>query len=78
MLGAHKLHFVTVGSTADKTPAFHDPPLIFNVETDPGETYPLNAKSAEYKLARTRLEAAAQAHEASVLPVLDHSKHSVA
>jgi len=70
--GAHKLHFVTkdsIGSLSDREAKFHDPPLIFNIETDPSENYPLASYSAEYEAVRPGLEKAAASHAASILPV---------
>jgi len=38
--GPHKLHYVT--KQWDTDPLFQDPPLIYQVENDPSETYPLD------------------------------------
>ncbi len=70
--GAYKLHRVTSNTTFGSRPnqgVFHDPPLIYNVEQDPGESYPLDPASAEYKAQRASIEAAMSAHEATLRPV---------
>jgi arylsulfatase A len=69
--GPYKLHWVTmdtIGPTAFK-PAFQTPPLLFHLEHDPSEAYPINASTAEYASARATIEAAADAHRQSVTPV---------
>ena len=69
--GAYKLHYVTMDSIGDqaRVAQFHEPPLIFQLENDPGESYPLDATSDEYKQANATLQAAAAAHRASIAPV---------
>ena len=58
--GAYKAHFWTMGSHCkpsyhdsdcwDKTPLrFQNPPLLFNVEEDPKERHPLDARHALYR-----------------------------
>jgi len=42
--GSFKVHYVTLSLYA-WDPIFHDPPLIYNVEIDPSEIYPLNASN---------------------------------
>ena len=69
--GAYKLHWVTMDSIGEHkfSPVFHNPPLIFQLEHDPSEAYPIAANSSEYVQARRMIEAAAATHKASVLPV---------
>ena len=66
--GAYKLHFVTEDSIGPRrfTPIFHDPPLIYNIEHDPSEAYPLAPSSDEYRRERARLETSAAKHEATI------------
>ena len=45
------------------------PPLIYQVENDPGETFPLDPTSDEYVRARGTIEAAVVVHKATVKPV---------
>jgi hypothetical protein len=65
--GAHKLHYVT--KQWDTEPVFQHPPLIYQVENDPGETFPLDPNSAEYLGARETIEAAVAKHKPTVTPV---------
>lgn len=66
--GAYKMHWVTMDSIGPQkfVPQFQDPPLIFQIENDPSEAYPLDAQSGEYRVARATIEAAASAHKASI------------
>lgn len=50
-------------------PRIHDPPLLFNVEQDVGEMYPLDTNSKEYKEAMEVITRAKKEHEATMLPV---------
>jgi hypothetical protein len=47
----------------------HSPPLVYHIEHDPGENFPLDPKSAEYQTARLTIETAANAHRATVTQV---------
>lgn len=40
-----KAHFITKSGFGLDPPVVHDPPLIFNVDADPAEQYPLAADS---------------------------------
>jgi len=45
---AFKAHFITMGEyTANNNRTEHDPPLLFNLEHDPGENYELSEKHPE-------------------------------
>jgi len=39
--GKYKAHFVTQDAYTKEPPVEHDPPLLFDLEVDPGEKYPL-------------------------------------
>lgn len=70
--GEYKLHYVTsswFGPGGANNGTFHDPPLIFQIEKDPGENYPLSPNNPEYKAAHAVLEAAAEAHRGSIKQV---------
>ena len=75
--GAYKAHFATQGSmqcnaTHDvdcgPTHAFtkHDPPLVFNLELDPAEQYPLEPNTTEYESGLAAARAVLQQHEAGL------------
>ena len=40
--GAYKAHYITTRSCGIAPPVFHDPPLLFNIQVDPSEQYPLD------------------------------------
>lgn len=68
--GHYKLHRVTSTTRPKPTgPVFHDPPLIYHIDNDPGENFPLSSTSAEYTSARSVIEAAIADHEARLKPV---------
>ena len=48
---------------------FHDPPLIYNLEFDPSEDWPLAPSSAEYQVARAAIEAANRSHQRTLRAV---------
>ena len=66
--GAYKMHWVTMDSVGPEAwrGIFHDPPLLYQLEYDPSEAHPVDAKSAEYASIRKLLEAAKAAHLASI------------
>lgn len=40
--GAYKLHWVTsTWQAGSNNGVFHDPPLLFNLDIDPGENFPI-------------------------------------
>jgi len=67
--GLFKMHYVTshweTGSTNGK---FHDPPLIYHIEHDPSEKYPLDPKSQDYAGAHQDITAAVAVHNAGLVP----------
>jgi len=67
--GVYKMHYVTSNFTSSKVQTVHDPPLVFHLEQDPGENYPLDSASAEYAAARQLVQAGVDAHEASITQV---------
>mmetsp|Transcript_105019 Transcript_105019/g.203382 ORF Transcript_105019/g.203382 Transcript_105019/m.203382 type:complete len:594 (-) Transcript_105019:78-1859(-) len=50
-------------------PVIHSKPLLFNVEHDPSEFYPLTPHSEEYKSALVAILKARKEHEATLVPV---------
>ena len=55
--GAYKLHYVTSNwTTGSSNGEFHNPPLIYQIEYDPGENYPLDVTTTEYKQAKMLIE----------------------
>ena len=70
--GNYKLHYVTsswFGPGGSNNGTFHDPPLIYQIERDPGENYPLNPQLAEWQAANDTIEIAAEAHRQSIKQV---------
>ena len=51
----------------------HDPPLLFDLEADPGENAPLASGSPEYRAAMKTIGAARGKHLATVTPVPDQN-----
>jgi len=67
--GEYKLHYVTSNFTNPTHGQFHEPPLIYHIEHDPGENYPLDSNSDEYKEAFVKIDEAAKKHRKSVKDV---------
>ena len=66
--GPYKLHHVTSNYVTPFIIEFHDPPLMYDVETDPSEAYPLDHNGSEYQTALAEILAAQAAHEATLRP----------
>ena len=47
----------------------HDPALLYQLEIDVGETYPIDPTSVEFTTAMATINKAAAAHKASLTPV---------
>jgi arylsulfatase A-like enzyme len=58
-----KLHFQTQGGYGDPARKLHEPPLLFNLATDPSERFDV---AAEYPEIVAELQAAATAHKAAM------------
>jgi len=63
--GPFKLHWVTKDTFG--LTVFHNPPLLFNLDNDPSETYPLDTN--EYADVVAELIQAQKNHEKTVIPV---------
>eukprot|EP00928_Gymnodinium_smaydae_P032160 TRINITY_DN23365_c0_g1_i1.p1 TRINITY_DN23365_c0_g1~~TRINITY_DN23365_c0_g1_i1.p1 ORF type:complete len:561 (-),score=106.83 TRINITY_DN23365_c0_g1_i1:132-1814(-) len=55
----------------DSAPIVHDPPLLYNVEHDLSEQFPIPSTSAEYAKALALIQRARALHEATLTPVPD-------
>jgi arylsulfatase A len=64
-----KVHFVTKSGFKHDQPVFHNPPLLFNLVSDPGEHYPLNITSPELHYILPKVMAAVAQHQATLSPV---------
>jgi len=68
--GSYKWHQVTSNwTTGSNNGKFHDPPLIYHIEHDPSENFPLDPSSQEYQQARAVIEAAVSVHQKEMKPV---------
>jgi len=56
---------ISLGSS----PIVHASPVVYNVDHDPSEMYPLDSSSSEYKAAMSEILAAKIVHEATLTPV---------
>jgi arylsulfatase A-like enzyme len=74
-LGAWKAHFITQPGYGAGKPEPHDPPLLFNLEADPGETYECGA---EHPDVIAKIKAAVEKHRATVKPVKNQLVETVA
>ena len=65
--GQYKAHFVTrSGFDFSDVGTVHDPPLLYNIEWDPGEAIPLNTTFVKNKKIVDELVQAANAHKSTV------------
>ena len=76
--GAFKAHYVTRSGFGADAPVTHDPPLLFNVEQDPGEQYELDASThADVLAAIAQVVADHKANMVEGAPTLDKQSLSV-
>jgi len=77
--GSYKAHYVTL-NIFSFDPVEHDPPLLFNVEVDPEERYPLDPSKNKDIL--SIFDAAVQNHKSTMVFALDQvgrgTNHSLA
>jgi arylsulfatase A len=64
-MGAWKAHFLTQTGYGQPQPEKHDPPLLFNLEIDPGENYNVAAKHSEVL---AEISALVEKHKAGMKP----------
>ena len=64
--GPWKAHFMTHASYTPEAPAPHDPPLLYNVETDPSERFELGKEHPEVI---EDLKKEYEKHKAGIKPV---------
>jgi arylsulfatase A len=64
-LGPWKAHFQTQTGYGQPQAEKHDPPLLFNLEVDPGESYNVAAKNSE---ALAEIKALVEKHRAGIKP----------
>ena len=65
-LGKWKAHFLTQAAYGAPKPEPHDPPLLFNLEADPGESFDT---ATEHPDVIAQIKAAVEKHKATVKPV---------
>eukprot|EP01064_Diplonema_japonicum_P006686 TRINITY_DN14529_c0_g1_i1.p1 TRINITY_DN14529_c0_g1~~TRINITY_DN14529_c0_g1_i1.p1 ORF type:complete len:560 (+),score=144.72 TRINITY_DN14529_c0_g1_i1:84-1682(+) len=66
--GSYKAHYVTNTHLASQ-PVVQNPPLLYNIEYDISETYPIDATSQEYQQVMAGINASRAAHIATITPV---------
>lgn len=72
--GKYKIHWATHSTETQPWPdGKQDPPLLFDLESDPTESHPIHSESAEYIAARAVLEAARLEHLGTIKPVPDQN-----
>eukprot|EP00750_Incisomonas_marina_P015540 INCI18359.3.p1 GENE.INCI18359.3~~INCI18359.3.p1 ORF type:complete len:551 (-),score=80.53 INCI18359.3:265-1917(-) len=67
--GNYKAHFFTTSTGRIPAPVpngLHQPPVLFNLGVDGGESHPINPNSTEYEQAMQPIQAAVAAHIASL------------
>ena len=74
-LGSWKAHFITQPAYGAPKPEPHDPPLLFNLEADPGESFDV---AAEHPDVIAKIKAAVEKHKATLKPVKNQLIETVA
>ena len=57
------MHYVTTTYLNESVQTFHDPPLMFHIDHDPGESFPLDPNDPAYISARANIEKHVVEHE---------------
>ncbi len=65
-LGKYKAHFITQPAYGPDKPRPHDPPLLFDLENDPGESFDVAGQHADVV---ERISAATERHKAELKPL---------
>ncbi len=74
-LGPWKAHFITQAAYGQPKAEPHDPPLLFNLEADPGESFEC---AADHPDVIAQIKAAVEKHRATVKPVKNQLVETVA
>jgi len=74
-LGPWKAHFITQPAYGAPKPEPHDPPLLFNLQADPGESFECGAEHADVI---AQIKAAVERHKATLKPVKNQLVETVA
>ena len=67
-IGRHKAHYITKSSYGKDPAEAHNPPLLFDIGIDPGESWDIAAKHPKVL---KEIQAAVDAHRATVKPVVN-------
>ena len=65
-LGAYKAHFITQSEYGGEEPVAHDPPLLYDLNTDPSEKYDIAEQHPEII---SQIKDLLIEHKKSVIPV---------
>jgi arylsulfatase len=74
-VGKWKAHFITQPAYGPGAPEKHDPPLLFNLQAGPGESFDVATEHADVL---ARIAAAVERHRATVTPVPNQLEATVA
>ncbi len=74
-LGPWKAHFITQAAYGAPKPEPHDPPLLFNLDADPGESFECGADHPDVI---AKFKAAVEKHKATLKPVKNQLIETVA
>jgi len=67
-LGPYKAHFITRSGFGIDPPIYHSPPLLFNIEHDPSEQYPLYESTfPDFHKIISQINSAVQNHDKKIL-----------
>jgi len=69
--GKYKAHFVTLSLYAWDQYTIHNPPLLFDVDQDPSELWPLNTTNSEYTGIVQAFQIAAAQHQKEMVFAVD-------
>jgi len=62
----YKAHFITRSGFGLDPPKHHDPPILYNIEVDPSENYPIDPSDPVFNLTITKIKNALIEHQNSI------------
>jgi arylsulfatase A-like enzyme len=65
--GPYKAHYITRSGFGLEPPEYHNPPLLFNVEQDPSENYPLDTTIPLYQQVLANITVGVAQHNANLI-----------
>jgi arylsulfatase A len=64
--GAYKAHYITQCGYCENPPVSHSPPILYNIQVDPSESFPLNTTEPQYQTILHIIDEAVHEHQSGM------------